>query len=235
MITFGKDIEKPCSADVIIAALNEEEGIGLTLKEISQKICPNQVLVVDGHSHDRTVQIAKDLGAHILFQDGAGKGDAIAKAVSYIDSFVEYVIVTDADFTYPAEYIPEMIELLEKDPSVGMVCGNRFNDFAEEKALHNLFYFGNKLLAYSHTLLNGIDLEDPLTGLRVVRAEILRDWHVKSKGFDIEVELNSQVERKGFKIVEVPIRYRKRLGEKKLKVSHGATILKRILLESTSV
>jgi len=48
--------------DVIIAALNEEEGIGLTLAETSQKISPNQVLVVDGHSDDRTVEIAKDLG-----------------------------------------------------------------------------------------------------------------------------------------------------------------------------
>ena len=83
--------------------MNEEEGIGLTLAEISQKINPNQVLVVDGHSHDRTVEIAKDFGAHILFQDGLGKGDAISKAVGYIDSDVDYVVVTDADFTYPAD------------------------------------------------------------------------------------------------------------------------------------
>jgi hypothetical protein len=54
----------------------------------------------------------------------------------------------------------------------------------------------------------------------------------KSKGFDIEVELNSEVERRGFGIVEVPISYRKRRGEKKLKVSDGATIFKRILLET---
>jgi len=114
-----------------------------------------------------------------------------------------------------------------------MVCGNRFNYYAEESALHNLFYFGNKLLAFSHSLLNGVNLQDPLTGLRAIRAKILKDWQVKSKGFDIEVELNNEVERKGFGIVEVPIRYRKRLGEKKLKVSDGATILKRILLEST--
>jgi hypothetical protein len=69
--------------------------------------------------------------------------------------------------------------------------------------------------------------------LRVVRAEILRGWKIKSKGFDIEVELNHQVERRGFGIVEVPIRYRRRLGEKKLKARHGATILKRILMETT--
>jgi hypothetical protein len=95
-----------------------------------------------------------------------------------------------------------------------------------------LFYFGNKLLSLSHSLLNGVNLQDPLTGLRAIRAEILKEWQVRSKGFDIEVELNSEVERRSFGIVEVPIRYRMRLGEKKLKVSDGATILKRILLES---
>lgn len=220
-------------ADVIIAALNEEEGIGLTLTEISQKISPNQILVVDGHSDDRTVEIAKDLGAHILFQDGIGKGDAIAKAVRHIGSHVDYVVVTDADFTYPAGHIPEMMNILENHPKVGMVCGNRFNDYAEEYALHNLFHFGNKLLAFSHSLFNGVNMQDPLTGLRVIRAEILKNWGLKSKGFDIEVELNSEVARRGFEIIEVPIRYRKRLGEKKLKVSDGATIFKRILIEST--
>jgi hypothetical protein len=80
--------------------------------------------------------------------------------------------------------------------------------------------------------LNGIQLADPLTGLRVVRAEILRNWKVKSKGFDIEVELNHRVEREGFGIVEIPIQYRERLGEKKLKVRDGVEILKRILLET---
>ena len=230
---MGREFDRKYSADVIIAALNEEEGIGLTLAEISRKIVPSQVLVVDGHSVDRTVEIAKDLGAHILFQDGIGKGDAIAKAVRHIGSDVDYVVVTDADFTYPAEHIPEMISVLENHPNVGMVCGNRFNGHAEEKALHNLFYLGNKLLAFSHSLLNGVNLQDPLTGLRAIRAKILKGWQVKSKGFDIEVELNIEVERRGFGIVEVPIMYRKRLGEKKLKVSDGATIFKRIMTEST--
>ena len=88
-------------------------------------------------------------------------------------------------------------------------------------------------MAFAHNLLNGVTLNDPLTGLRVIRADILRDWAVRSKGFDVEVELNHQVERQGFKIIEVPIKYRTRLGEKKLKIKHGATILKRILLETT--
>jgi hypothetical protein len=126
-----------------------------------------------------------------------------------------------------------MIEILERNPTVGMVCGNRLNGQVDSKALHNRFYLGNKLLSFAHTLLNGVSLHDPLTGLRVIRADLLRDITLKSKGFDIEVELNHLVERRGYKTVEVPIKYRQRLGEKKLKMKHGATILKRILLETT--
>jgi hypothetical protein len=103
----------------------------------------------------------------------------------------------------------------------------------DSKALHDVFYFGNRLIAFTHNFFNGVHLQDPLTGLRVVRAEILKDWAVKSKGFDIEVELNHLVERKGYGIVEIPIGYRERVGEKKLKVKHGVDIIKRIMLETT--
>jgi dolichol-phosphate mannosyltransferase len=228
-----KTANKNYNVAVIIAALNEEEGIGLTLAEILRTVNPKNILVIDGRSSDRTVEVAKDMGAQVFFQDRTGKGDAIAKAVEHIGSDVDYVVVTDADYTYPAEYVPQMIKILETNPGVGMVCGNRFNERAEKRVFHSLFYFGNRLLAFTHNLLNGVSLEDPLTGLRVIRAQILRDWKVKSQGFDVEVELNHQVERKRYGIVEVPIRYRKRLGEKKLKISHGATILKRIILELT--
>lgn len=216
----------------IIAALNEEEGIGLTIAELKQYLDDPWVLVADGKSRDRTVEIAKNMDAGVIYQEGIGKGNAIAQVLKEIDANLKYVVLTDADYTYPAEYVPEMIRLLDENPSVGMVCGNRFNDHLDSKAMHNAFYFGNRLLAFTHNLLNGVALRDPLTGLRVIRWEILRNWIPKSKGFDIEVELNHHVERKGYCIVEIPIDYRPRLGEKKLKLKHGATILRRILLES---
>ena len=187
---------------------------------------------MDGHSRDRTVEIAKNFDVEIAYQEGVGKGNAIAKALQYIDLNVKYVVLTDADCTYPAEYVPEMIEILERKPQVGMVCGNRFNGDIDPKAVRSSFYFGNKLLAFAHNLFNGVSLRDPLTGLRVIRTEILRDWTVRSQGFDVEVELNRHVEREGYTIVELPIKYRQRVGEKKLKLRHGATILKRILQEA---
>jgi dolichol-phosphate hexosyltransferase len=226
-------IEACESAQLIIAALNEAPGIGLTITEMKDTLGEIPVIVVDGKSSDRTVEIAKNLGAEVIYQDGKGKGDALAKALEKINPNVEYVILTDADYTYPAEYVPDMINVLKENPLVGMVCGNRLNGEVDKEALHSVFHIGNQLLAWAHKMLNGVPLQDPLTGLRVIRTEVLSGWKIKSKGFDIEVELNQMVERSGFKIVEIPISYRARLGEKKLKVKHGLTILKRILLETT--
>ncbi|MGA2767333.1 MAG: glycosyltransferase family 2 protein [Candidatus Bathyarchaeia archaeon] len=216
----------------IIAALNEEEGVGLTIAELRQYLEKPWVLVVDGKSSDRTVEIAKNLDVDVIFQEGKGKGDAIACAIRQANADVDYVAFTDADYTYPAEYVPRMIRILEENPKLGMVCGNRFNSHFDLKEMHNMFYFGNRLLAFTHNMLNGVAMRDPLTGLRVVRWKILKNWTPKSKGFDVEVELNHHVERQGYGIVEIPIPYRPRLGEKKLKLQHGATILKRILLET---
>lgn len=224
-----------CRSEVlaVIAALNEEEGIRPTLEELRQSLQNPRILVVDGKSTDRTVEVAEDLGAEVIQQEGKGKGDAIAKAISHVDSKVEYVVFTDADYTYPATFIPKMIRILEKNPKIGMVCGNRFNSHFQMEKMHSLFYIGNRLLAFTHNMLNGVAMRDPLTGLRVVRWEILKDWSPKSKGFDIEVELNHHVERKGYGIMEIDIPYRRRLGEKKLKLKHGLTIVKRIMLETT--
>jgi dolichol-phosphate mannosyltransferase len=221
------------STQVIIAALNEEEGIGLTIAELHAHLGYPHVLVVDGKSTDRTVEVAKSMGADVIFQDGSGKGDALAKALEYLDSEANYVVFIDADFTYPAEFVPKMIKILEQDNQVGMVIGNRFRgEINSQKSLTNPFYLGNRLLAFAHRTLNGFNLEDPLSGLRVVRREILEGWKPKSKGFDVEAEMNFRVEQKMFEIVETPIDYRDRLGEKKLKLRHGFGILKRIISSS---
>lgn len=221
------------SMQVVIAALNEEEGIGHTISELNRTLGSPPILVVDGRSTDRTVEVAKNQGAQVVVQDGIGKGDALASAIKCADLTKDYFVITDADYTYPAEYIPEMVRILEENPEVGMVCGNRFSGYLDLKGLNGFFYLGNRIIAFTHNFLNGVTLTDPLTGLRLVRASILRDWKVKSKGFDVEVELNHRVEREGFGIVEVPIQYRERLGEKKLGFRNSLEIFRRIMSEAT--
>ena len=63
---------------VIIAALNEEEGIGLTISELNKILKDSRILLIVGRSTDRTVEVAKKMGAEVVLQDGLGKGDAVA-------------------------------------------------------------------------------------------------------------------------------------------------------------
>ncbi len=220
------------SIQLVIAALNEEEGIGLTIAEMKDTLGDIPTLIVDGKSADKTVALSRNMGATVITQDGKGKGDALAKAIENLNPEANYTILTDADYTYPAKYVPDMIKILDENPHVGMVCGNRFNGNVDKKALYQIFHVGNKLLAFAHKILNGVTLEDPLTGLRLIRTDILREWHIESKGFDIEVELNNFVQKQGYITQEILINYRARLGEKKLKARHGITILRRILKDS---
>ena len=216
---------------VVLATLNEEQGIGPTIKELKNVLEDPKFLVIDGRSIDGTIECVKKFNVEIFEQVGKGKGDAIAQGIRFADFSGKYAVFVDADFTYPAEFIPPMLRILDKRPWVGMVCGNRFNKIYSIRGMKSLYSFGNKILSFSHNFFNGVRLVDPLTGLRVIRWDVLRNWRPRSLGFDIEVELNHFVEKQGYSIVEVPIGLRYRLGEKKLNILDGLSILKRIMLE----
>ena len=221
-----------CSLAVVIPAYNEEEGIGCTILELKNVVEPSCIVVVDGKSEDGTVQNAEKLGVDIFFQEGKGKGDAVCQGLMQLKGKFEYVALIDADYTYPSVHLREMVKVLDGDPNVGMVLGNRFNREFETESVRDKFYVGNRLLSQVHEFCNGIHLDDPLTGLRVIRCEILKDWKPNSKGFDIEIELNCYVKRVGYRIVEVPIRYRPRLGKKKLGFRHGLEVFNRIISDA---
>jgi glycosyltransferase involved in cell wall biosynthesis len=217
---------------VIIPAYDEEEGIEYTIIELKKAIKPASLIVVDGKSRDRTVEIAKSLGVEAIIQKGKGKGSAIYECLTYLNCDVTYVALIDADYTYPAVHFKKMIEILDGNPTVGMVLGNRFNKIYELESMKDQFYVGNRIMAFVHKVCNGINLNDPLTGFRIIRYELLGSWKPDSKGFDIEIELNCHVKRMGYDIVEVPIKYRPRLGKKKLGFRHGLEILNRIISDT---
>ena len=216
---------------VVIAAFNEEEGIVPTICEIQKELGNPQIIVVDGKSTDRTIDVAKNLGAEIFFQKKRGKGDAISEGIKYIDECSKYVVFTDADYTYPAKHVKEMIAILDSRPEVGMVLGNRFSQQYKNESDRNQFYIGNRLLGFLQWMFNGVNLNDPFTGLRIIRSELLANWRPKSLSFDIEAEINNHIIRSGHTISELPIMYRKRLGKKKLGFKHGLDILRRIILQ----
>jgi len=217
---------------VVVAAYNEEEGIAPTICELKQVLFEPQLVVVDGKSSDRTVELAKDLGAEVLLQRGKGKGDAISQGLDHLNGDSCYVAFIDADYTYPAKHLKEMVYVLDQHPEVGMVLGDRFSKIYELESDRNQFYLGNRILGFAHRVFNGVNLNDPYSGLRIVRSDVLKGWKPKSEGFDIEAEINHHVTKSGYKIVELPIKYRKRLGKKKLGFRHGLKILRRIIIET---
>ena len=219
---------------VVVAAYNEEEGIAPTLCELKETLHEPHLVVVDGRSSDRTLERAKDLGAEVLIQRGKGKGNAISEGLEHLNDDTCYVAFTDADFTYPAKHIKEMMGVLDENPHVGMVLGNRFSNIYQFESDRNQFYIGNRILAFVQRVFNGVKLNDPYTGLRLIRFELLKGWKPKSSEFDIEAELNNHIDRIGYQIVELPIKYRKRLGKKKLGFRDGLKILRRIIIEELS-
>jgi len=235
-VTFDNNLESNSRSfaplAVVIAAYNEEEGISPTICELKEVLQQPGLIVVDGKSSDRTLELAKDLGAEVIIQKGKGKGDAISEGLNHLDPNTAYVVFTDADYTYPAKHLKKMINILDLNPMVGMVLGDRFNELYKLESDRNQFYLGNRLLGFIQKIMNGVKLNDPFTGLRIIRFDILKGWKPKSLGFDIEAELNSRVKRSGYSIVETPIKYRKRLGKKKLGFRHGLKILRRIIIET---
>lgn len=221
------------SLAVVIPALNEAAGIFRTILELDQELQPfggkSACVVVDGHSVDETKPIAHRLGAVVLEQEGVGKGDAFRQAIGHVSEATKYVALIDADFTYPATYIPEMVSLMESDASIGMVSGNRFGNREARELFKRSFYLGNRILALTHAVANGVMMKDPLSGLRVIRYDLLKNWNPKAQGFDIEAELNHHIVSCGYSIREVPIKYRIRVGEKKLRRRDGFIILRRML------
>lgn len=216
---------------VILAAYNEEEGIAPTISELKEVLNNPYLVVVDGKSTDRTLELAKDLGADVLIQKGMGKGSAISQGLTRLRSDTSYIVFTDADYTYPAKHIKEMISVIDLNPDVGMVLGDRFNKIYEKESDRNQFYVGNRILRFTQNIIDGLKLNDPYTGLRLIRFTLVKNWKPKSQGFDIEAELNHHIQQSGYKIVELPIKYRKRLGKKKLGFRHGLKILRRIVIE----
>ena len=206
---------------IVIPVLNEEQAIGKVLEEIlSEGYKPQQILVVDGGSTDRTVEIARKYGVKVLQQEGRGKAKALQTALKHVST--EYVLVMDGDYTYPAQHIGELLEKIERERQDEVIGRRVFNP----KTQPLTFRFGNHALTLLFNLLFGVRLRDVLSGMYIVRTERLRDMAWETKGFSVESEIAAHIASTTGKISEHPIQYRQRIGKKKLGVLHGIQIAK---------
>jgi hypothetical protein len=222
-------------AAVLLPTLNEELGIGRTLADIplreleaaGWKVRP---LVIDGGSTDRTRDVARSLGVPVLPQKSRGKGGAVREALHWLrDRGVRYVVVLDADCTYPGEAIGPTLSLLASGSQ--LVVGVRYPVQTPVVGVRDLIHrWGNAFLNFVASRVSQHPILDLCSGFYGLDLSLLMALELDSSGFEIEAELFLKAYRGGLTVTQIPIAYRERVGEAKLRAMRdGARIFFTVL------
>jgi len=216
---------------IILPALNEAETIGRVIQEIPREKLEQEgyqveVVVVDNNSTDQTAGIAAEKGARVIAESRKGKGRAVRTAFEQVNA--DFVFMLDADYTYPATYIPDMLKLLNQGYSV--VIGSRLKGKREKGSISRLNIIGNHLLTLMAKVLYQARISDVCTGYWGFKGEVIPRLSLSATGFNLEAELFARVAKNGYRIGEVPINYRRRPSRSKLSSIKAGTSIVRTLL-----
>jgi dolichol-phosphate hexosyltransferase len=195
--------------------MNEEASIGKVLdliKATMQKTPYDyEMLVVDTNSKDRTREIARERGAIVIEEPRRGYGRAYKTGFEKASG--DIVATLDADCTYPAEDIPEFSDLLFAN-NLDFITTNRLVRM-EEGAMSRMHRFGNWVLNVTAKVLFSVSFKDSQSGMWVFRREAYGKLDVQDDGMPFSEEIKIEAFRK-LRTVEVPITYKRRVGEVKL-------------------
>lgn len=214
---------------LLIFTLNEAENLPYIIPRIPPIV--DEIWLVDGHSTDDTVAIAKTLrrDIHVVYQDGKGKGDAIRCGIKCATG--DIIVTIDADGSMDPKEIPSFVEPLLD--GYDFVKGSRFLDGAGTVDMPTHRVLGNKAFVLIVNLLFGGRFTDLCYGYNAFKREAVKGFEIASDGFEIETELNIKALKAGLRVKEVPSCEAARLnGKGNLKTfSDGWRILKTILRE----
>ena len=202
---------------IVIPALNEENGIGKVLDGIREAmgLFDYQILVVDGGSVDRTVQIASTKLAKVIRQRGIGYGNALQEGFDYAcqNLGASVLVMIDADGTYlPNEINSLLIPIMQNNAD--LVIGNRFTNLTAG-TMNYLNRLGNRILSLAARWALKVGVSDTQCGMRALRAGLWKELDMKASGMPFAVEMLAEAREVG-KITQVPITYLPRIGTSKL-------------------
>lgn len=212
---------------IVVPTLNEEKNIRTLLNGIKQEIkkYKYEILIIDGHSKDKTVKIAKSMGAKILF-DSKGKGSALILGLRAAKGSI--TISMDADLSNRPNELKLLIAGIEAGYDVCM--GSRFltGGGSDDMPFHRKL--GNKFFVSLVNLRYGSHYTDMCYGYRSFAKGVAKRLGLKEIGFGIETEISMKVQKKHMRVLEVPSFEKPRAsGEGKLRsLSDGFIILKTI-------
>lgn len=202
---------------VVIPTRDEEGGIA----EIIEAVRPyaDEMLVVDGHSRDRTRDIAAAHGARVILDRGRGKGDALRLALDAAAS--DIVVFIDADGSHDPNDIPAMVAPI-KAGQADMVIGSRGKGGSDE--LHGTIeqfirYVGSQLIMLAINYRWNVRLTDSQNGFRAIRREVGQRLGLKANLTTIEQEMLMRALKLGYRVSEIPSHeYERRWGTSKVVV-----------------
>jgi glycosyltransferase involved in cell wall biosynthesis len=209
---------------VIIPACNEENSVGKVIADIPRDIV-NEVIVVNNNSNDLTSLNAFNAGATVLDEPNQGYGNACLKGLAYLKELKnkpDIVIFLDADYSdYPEEIAQLIAPILNQD--YDMVVGSRALGNRESGSMMPQQIFGNWLAT---TLLNffyKVNYTD-LGPFRAIKYDKLLEIDMVDRNYGWTVEMQLKAAKLKFKTMEVPVKYRVRIGHSKVSGTIKGTI-----------
>jgi dolichol-phosphate hexosyltransferase len=203
---------------VIIPTKNEEGSIGEIISKV--KKYTDDIIVIDGHSSDKTREIAGAMGAKVFLDNKKGKGDAIRVAISKAER--EILVFIDADGSHDPDDIPKLVEPI-LDGRADHVSTSRMRGGSDE--LHGdigkfVRMVGSDIITLGINYKFGVRLTDSQNGFRAIRRDVALSLGLKENITTIEQEMVIKTLKKRYKITEVPSHeYSRKYGSSNIKVS----------------
>jgi dolichol-phosphate mannosyltransferase len=202
---------------VVIPTRDEEGLIGTIIDEV--RPYADEILVVDGHSRDRTRDIAAAKGARVVLDRGKGKGDAVRLA--FDEAAGDIVVFIDADGSHEPKDIPAMVAPIQSG-QFDMVVGSRGKGGSDE--LHGTLgqlirYVGSQLIMLGINYRWNVRLTDSQNGFRAIRRDVGKRLGLTSNLTTIEQEMLMKALKQGFRVTEIPSHeYERQWGTSKVVV-----------------
>jgi len=213
----------PPRVAAVIPALNEEGSVGLVLGELPRALV-ERAIVCDNGSTDGTIRAARLAGAIVVEEPRRGYGAACLRALAALEADPpEIVLFLDADRSDDASEAGALLAPI-LEGRADFVIGSRALGLAEPGSLTPAQVFGNRLAAALLGLFYGVRATD-LGPFRAIRWDALRSLEMRDRDFGWTIEMQVKAARRGLRTVEVPVRYRKRIGRSKISGTIRGTIL----------
>ena len=200
---------------VIIPAYNEQDSIANVIQDIPSIV--DEIIVISNNSTDKTEENAKNAGATVLKENRKGYGFACLKGMDFIaqqNTKPDIIVFLDGDYSDYPEQLTEIVAPIIND-DIDFVIGARVKRLREQGSMTGPQIFGNWLATFLMKLFFGAKFTD-LGPFRAIKYNKLLDLKMEDKTYGWTVEMQLKALKQKFSYVEIPMKYRNRIGVSKV-------------------